>query len=494
MDTQLGKDLALLSANKTAIKNAIEAKGVTVGAAKLSEYAAKIAAIEGGGGSTPPTDDWTPNPTWFDIESIVSNDVQAGYTYKMIQLLPDNEISSSFTGGAAYKTSDGSFYNAATATHTWNTASDQQCVENGVNVYKTRWVITYFTSRDLSLTSSTDISSNVLYVIFVGVHFYGLFIYNKPLLQGFNFLSGAAILVPTMYQFFMNCTSLRYVPYFDVSSVSNFSFMFSGCKALRVIPEFITTSGTDFSYMFKECVGLLAVPSLNTSNGTTFEGMFYYCAVLEIIPLLNTSKGTNFSLMFYSCSALKEIPLLDTSLGTNFSSMFQYCVNLQTIPLLNTSKGTNFSSMFSSCQSLKEIPLLDTSKGTTFNYMFMSCISLITIPPINTALVPSFYYFLSGCSSLLSIPQLDATTIASTTYGFNGCTSLVFIKGFTNLSKTLSLSECTRLSHDSLMNVINNLKDLTGFTAQTLTLGSTNLAKLSAAEKAVATNKNWTLA
>ena len=46
--------------------------------------------------------------------------------------------------------------------------------------------------------------------------------------------------------------------------------------------------------------------------------------------------------------------------------------------------------------------------------------------------------------------------------------------------------------HDSLMSIINNLATVT--TTQTLTLGSTNLAKLSSEEKAIATNKGWTLA
>jgi hypothetical protein len=45
------------------------------------------------------------------------------------------------------------------------------------------------------------------------------------------------------------------------------------------------------------------------------------------------------------------------------------------------------------------------------------------------------------------------------------------------------------------MNVINILKDYSGSgTTYTLTLGSTNLAKLTDAEKAIATEKGWTLA
>ena len=56
----------------------------------------------------------------------------------------------------------------------------------------------------------------------------------------------------------------------------------------------------------------------------------------------------------------------------------------------------------------------------------------------------------------------------------------------------LNLSKSTKLTHDSLMSIIDALqKDVTG---KTLSLGSANLAKLTNAEKAVATQKGWTLA
>lgn len=51
-----------------------------------------------------------------------------------------------------------------------------------------------------------------------------------------------------------------------------------------------------------------------------------------------------------------------------------------------------------------------------------------------------------------------------------------------------------QLTHDSIVGILNNLKDLTGLTAKKLTLGSTHLSKLSDDEKLIATNKNWTLA
>ena len=56
---------------------------------------------------------------------------------------------------------------------------------------------------------------------------------------------------------------------------------------------------------------------------------------------------------------------------------------------------------------------------------------------------------------------------------------------------SFSLS-ATKLEHDALVVVLNNLGTVTS--TQTLTLGATKLALLSDEEKAIATNKGWTLA
>ena len=45
----------------------------------------------------------------------------------------------------------------------------------------------------------------------------------------------------------------------------------------------------------------------------------------------------------------------------------------------------------------------------------------------------------------------------------------------------------------AVIDMLNSLKDLTGQTAKSLTIGATNLAKLTNAQKGIATDKNWTL-
>ena len=59
---------------------------------------------------------------------------------------------------------------------------------------------------------------------------------------------------------------------------------------------------------------------------------------------------------------------------------------------------------------------------------------------------------------------------------------------------SLRLNVSNKITVESMVAMFNSLKDLTGETAKTLTLGATNLAKLTDEQKQIATNKNWTLA
>lgn len=60
----------------------------------------------------------------------------------------------------------------------------------------------------------------------------------------------------------------------------------------------------------------------------------------------------------------------------------------------------------------------------------------------------------------------------------------------------LSVTQSTKLDHESLLSIVNCLKDYsedTSVTTWKVTLGTANLAKLTAEEKAIATGKGWTL-
>ena len=99
-----------------------------------------------------------------------------------------------------------------------------------------------------------------------------------------------------------------------------------------------------------------------------------------------------------------------------------------------------------------------------------------------------------GCTSLVSLALPTGFGQAATNIGlcFYGCMPLADITGNPNFKASLDLSGCKKLTHDSLMVVINGLQTVT--TTQKLTLGTVNLAKLTDDEKKVATDKGWTLA
>ena len=98
----------------------------------------------------------------------------------------------------------------------------------------------------------------------------------------------------------------------------------------------------------------------------------------------------------------------------------------------------------------------------------------------------------SDCYNLTTIPQIDTSSVTNMSYMFYSCSSLADLGGLMGLKCDIDLSSCP-LTHDSILNVINKAADVTA-SPKTLTLGSTNLAKLSDEEKAIATNKGWTLA
>ena len=250
-----------------------------------------------------------------------------------------------------------------------------------------------------------------------------------------------------------------------------------------------------------------------TKNGTynaTDDNLDGYSQVevetsgVDINDYYDLTKKTSGDFRSY----IKKIPMIDTSDYTNMSSMFRDCKSLITIPQLDTSNVTDMSYMFSGCRALTTIPQLDTSKVTNMTYMFYECKPLTTIPLLDTSNVTNMYYMFNGCTSLIEIPQLDTSSVTNITNIVYSCPSLTTLGGLTNLGQAYSITESannyiyglylslsTKLTHDSLMNVINNLYDIAakGVKTQQLVLGSKNLAKLTAEEIQIATDKGFSV-
>ena len=294
----------------------------------------------------------------------------------------------------------------------------------------------------------------------------------------------------------------------NTSNVTNMEELFSRCRSLKSIPAINTQNVTNMQLMFFQCEKLSSVPALDTSNVINMNQMFNNCRSLSSVPTLDTSNVTEMTGMFTECKKLSSVPALNTSNVTNMGLMFAGCESLTTVPLLNTSNVTEMGGMFSGCHSLVEIPTLDTSKGKFLAAMFAGCSSIKQIPLLNTKSCTDINGMFEGCTSLETVPILDASNVGDISKIFKDCPSLVMLGGLKNLGMdyssayyihenkreyTLDLSYSPLLTHDSLMNIINNLYDIKskGVKPQTLQLGDTNKAKLTAEEIAIATDKGW---
>ena len=243
-------------------------------------------------------------------------------------------------------------------------------------------------------------------------------------------------------------------------------------------------------------------------TGTETNSSYFLKLILKKIPPTSTPRLLSAYQMFYECKNLVEIGYFNTSNVTNMQSMFQYCEKLPSIPLIDTGKATNVSQMFMGCSKLKTIPQLNIGKTTTVENMFYNCKSLLEVPTLNTQNATTMRNFFYSCTELQKIGTYKADKVTDVRNMFTACQNLHTMGGFQNLGSAfltsraanysyykLDLSPCVSLTHESLMNVINNLYDIAtkGCKTQDLVLGSYNLSKLTEDEIAIATTKGWTV-
>lgn len=150
----------------------------------------------------------------------------------------------------------------------------------------------------------------------------------------------------------------------------------------------------------------------------------------------------------------------------------------------------DMDNMFGGDKLLTSVPLFDTSNVMYISNMFYQCTALTSVPAFDLSKVVSMRYTFSGCKNLTSIPAFNLSNVTSFDTAFWGCQSLTEFHA-TGMKVSFSLSFSTKMSETALVEVLNNLATVTS--TQTLTLGSTNLNKLTAEEKAIATQKGWTL-
>lgn len=196
---------------------------------------------------------------------------------------------------------------------------------------------------------------------------------------------------------------------------------------------------------------------------------------INLIP--STSDGSNelvCGIYFYDPDK-EGYPRKYKNIGTNLIGIFgnKNAKNLEIIEFTDSCYMTGESDMpgntFASMEKLREIRLPHSITYLTFQVFS-------DLPLLKRINIPN---------------SLKKTH----TYPFIRCPNLEFIEIENDFNcDGLNLAFSTKYSRETIISWLNALKDRTGEVPYKFTIGSTNLAKLTAEEIKIATDKNWTIA
>lgn len=260
------------------------------------------------------------------------------------------------------------------------------------------------------------------------------------------------------------------IKYNDTENVESISHTFYNSKVIKV-PELNTNKVKDFSCAFAYS-SINEFPNWNFSNAEDISYLLNHCKSLKTdIVINNLSKLTGDYCLngAFLQSAVRSVTLSDLNPNIAYSIDSTFFDNGWSESIsLNTTTGApmkvkSMSEAFNYCSQLKTLPLMDLTQCTRFSVI--------------------------GCNSLKSIPAYDLSNITS--INLNDLYSLAEFHA-TGMKVSFNISYSTSFTKEALVEILNNLATVT--TTKTLTMGATNLAKLTDEDKAIATNKGWTLA
>lgn len=347
---------------------------------------------------------------------------------------------------------------------------------------------------------------------------------------------------------FEGCSKFGMIPvglFDNMSGILSFKNTFKGTSIINIPTGLFDSnnSATDFSGVFENCTRLVAIPMnlfKNNTSATTFANAFMGDIALTELP--NTLFNNNVEVITYEnvfsgCTGIKELPI--NLFGDGALSVINFSGALYNVPLTSLPAGlfrqaysaTNYDNVFNfyggnipaNCfsgdnatyenaldvEGIEEIGDNGLNGLALSSNMFSGQDQLSTLTTLgNDALwsknaisivnQPTQMFFRN--TSLTTIGNINFKPIIETMGGmFYGCTSLENVSGFfygDNNEPSLSVDitfENSPLTHTSLLNISDSLVVQTPTTTKNLTLGDTNLAKLSVEEKMIILNKYWNL-
>lgn len=291
---------------------------------------------------------------------------------------------------------------------------------------------------------------------------------------------------------------------------------------------------TGLQYTWQTCCSLreLKISNWDTSKWTvnTLQYTWQACRLLTELDLSawDTSKWTVTTMYstWDSCHSLETLGIgtWDTSgwAVTVLRNTWSSCWKLTNLPISDWDVSnwavTDLTQPWTNCYSLKS---LDLSKWNVSNWAVTDAVSTfrnlyqlkeLNISTWNTSNWPmtgnSGMNPMFGYTPLLTDIDLSCFDLSkfyihqssSSAHPFDWCRALQHLTFGTNNNGKLDATTAKPLirfdwspllTPQSILNIFNALKS--GVTGKTVQLGSQNLNKMTAAEKAIATNKGWTL-
>ena len=260
------------------------------------------------------------------------------------------------------------------------------------------------------------------------------------------------------------------------------------------IPDTVVNIGMN---LYQNCTFLenLILPNTLLTIG---ERAFQGCSHLKNFTIPSSLQSIT-TRAFSECKSLTEVvfPNITISLSESGTGegVFASCTSLITVSMPHQITSARYT--FINCSKLENVifpfgyvgQLGDATGGSA---MFQNCIALksIEIPSGTTGIGGSCF---QGCRTLstVSIPA-SVTAISST--AFLICSSLKNITLGNGFLATVKFSASTRFTADDMVSMFNSLGTVPSGETRTFTLGATNLNKLTSTQKAIATDKGWTLA
>ena len=245
---------------------------------------------------------------------------------------------------------------------------------------------------------------------------------------------------------------------------------------------------------------------------TTFPNNYNKYFPQETIYSVFNMRTNNLNFNSYqNLRLLEAIKFIDFTTSSGLTSMsnlnsLKKIWGLKVMGNVSASGG----GIFMGCNSIEKtedlgITFKDSWAGSVRNcFSGMSNLKSFYFSKINLdpSLLTSYWTLFQNNYSMKYVDKIDFTSLNTSNVNdyhmmFQNCCSLVDIGLIGTIPMSgLNLNTCYNLSHETLLKFLNALYDYAseGSTdTYTLTLGTTNLAKLTDEEKAIATNKGWTL-